>query len=85
VVVKDGAGSILAAGSLGPGKWEKVTVTTPSGTTVSGIVYCVFHFALPGIPTEDFYTIEVSHRGELTYSYDDLKTQGWVVEFTLGY
>jgi hypothetical protein len=36
------------------------------------------------LPKTDFYKVEVSHRGALTYSYDDMKSQNWTVGLKLG-
>jgi hypothetical protein len=32
----------------------------------------------------DFYSVEVSHRGEITYSRDELEAAGWSIDLTLG-
>jgi hypothetical protein len=71
VIVKDESGKVLATGSLGSGK-----ITDPAT--------CEFSFSLADVPDAKFYQIEVSHRGALTYSRDDLDKRGWKVEFTLG-
>jgi len=71
VVVRDGAGETLAVGNLEAGrllKWNQ----------------CAFAFTIEGIPTADFYRIEVAHRGELTYPAIDLAYREWQVVFTLG-
>ena len=73
VVVKDGEGAILAVSSLGAGR-----IVVPP-------LACLFPFAVEGIPLRDFYSIEVSHRGALSYSYADLEARGWIVKLTLGH
>ena len=77
VVVKDDTGSVVAVGALGPGDggW---------GVSGKGDTDCRLGFNIVGIPDEGFYSIEVSHRGELAYSYNDLEALGWTVAFELG-
>ena len=36
------------------------------------------------VKPSDFYVLEVSHRGESTYSFKDLQAQGFVIEQSLG-
>jgi len=76
VVVKDRAGSIVAAGSLEAGAGVKSPPTD--------YARCGFSFEIPNVPDADFYSIEVSHRGALTYTRDELKAIGWSVEFKIG-
>ena len=71
VVVKDGAGTIVGTGSL---------VDDPAGSSTSR---CRYTFEVP-VKDADFYAVEVSRRGALTYSKTEIEAQGWTVEFTLG-
>ena len=71
VVVRDGDGQTLAVGNLQTG--EKVS-----------LVECDFSFTVPGVPETDFYSVEVSHRGELSYSRADLEAADWQVSLQLG-
>jgi serine/threonine-protein kinase len=73
VTVRDGTGRIIATGSLDGGKSVE-----PSGGA------CEFTFRVDGVPKVDFYQVEVSHRGALTYSFSDLETHGWSVTASLG-
>ena len=69
VNVTDAAGTLVATSSLGLG--EK----TEAG--------CTFSFTVDEItPGSKFYTVEVSHRGGLTQTEDELRAG--VLEFTLG-
>ncbi|WP_051803945.1 MULTISPECIES: hypothetical protein [unclassified Streptomyces] len=69
VNVTDAAGTLVAVGSLGFG--EK----TEQG--------CEFPFTVDDItPGSKFYTVEVSHRGGLTQTEDELRAGG--LAFTLG-
>ena len=71
VVVKDGKDVTLATGRLGPGK-----MTEERG--------CEFNLEVLNVPKADFYSIEVSHRGALTYARQELAAIGWSVAFELG-
>ncbi|GAA2873688.1 hypothetical protein GCM10010472_33700 [Pseudonocardia halophobica] len=61
VTIANAAGAVIATGSLSPGR-------ASSSTT------CDFTFTVPDVPAgEDFYQVEVSHRGTLTYTADELR------------
>ena len=47
-------------------------------------VGCTYKFTIPALPDSDFYKVEVSHRGGITYSKADLEAQGWSVSTSLG-
>jgi hypothetical protein len=69
VNVTDAAGTLVAVGSLGLG--EKTELG------------CEFPFTVDDItPGSKFYTVEVSHRGGLTQTEDELRGGG--LAFTLG-
>lgn len=70
VVIKDESSKVLATGSLG------------SGTIDSGV--CLFHFTVSGVPDANFYEVEVSHRGNVTYSKADIEKADWEVDLELG-
>lgn len=38
---------------------------------------CEFHFVIANVPTAKFYKFTVSHRGEFSISYDELRARGW--------
>jgi hypothetical protein len=46
-------------------------------------VNCVYTFAVEGLPSSDFYKVEVSHRGQVTYTKEQV-TSG-PVELSLGW
>lgn len=71
VTVRDGSGTTLATGRLGPG--DRV-----------GRTMCEFPFEVTDIAQADFYAIEVGRRGELTYSHTEMEGVGWDVGFSLG-
>ncbi|HEX5566739.1 MAG TPA: hypothetical protein VFY14_07405 [Streptomyces sp.] len=69
VSVTDAAGTLVAKGSLGLGQKTELG--------------CEFPFTVDDItPGSKFYTVEVSHRGGLTQSEDELRAGG--LAFTLG-
>lgn len=70
VMVKDENGKVLAVGKL-------------EGGLVVALETCRFTFKVANIPDADFYQIEVSHRGALTYSRGDLDKRDWKVELSL--
>lgn len=78
VTIKDGTGTIIGTGSLGRGR-----AAEPVGVE-NYALGCEFSFRVPDVRKAAFYEVEVSHRGGLTFSYDELKTKGWFVRATLG-
>ncbi len=70
VTVRDAKNKLIASGQLGPGSPDKFG-------------FCAFAFKFK-IPEATFYTIEVAHRGGLTYSAKKLAKQKYAVIFTLG-
>lgn len=74
VTVKNENGSVIATGSLDEG------VSDTTYPTVS----CHFSFTIPNLPDAKFYSIEVTHRGALTYSQDQLKSKDWKVDLSIG-
>jgi hypothetical protein len=72
VVVTNEQGTVVGTGSLGLGS------ASPGGD-------CVFNFTVAGLPPEArFYGVEVSHRGKVTFSREQLEQDRWNVELTLG-
>jgi len=70
VVVKDESDELIATGSLS------------AGHVSSG--QCDFPIAVRNVPDANFYTIQVSHRGGISYSREELKAKGWMVGLSLG-
>jgi hypothetical protein len=72
VTVYDGSGKVLATGILGIG----------IGSSSSR---CVFPVEISEkVPSKDFYAIEVTRRGKVTYSKAQLEEKDWEVSLTLG-
>jgi len=85
VLVKDGSGDIIASGRLGQGEGALVDPADKDArwsTFVS--YYCEFPFVIEDVATVDFYTVEVSHRGGLTNTREELEALGWNISFELG-
>ena len=74
VTIKDGQGKILALGKTSYGKRPKGQYSE---------VTCTFYFQVNNVPKSDFYSIEVGRRGQLNYSYEELKSKNWKVSFSL--
>lgn len=45
---------------------------------------CYMSFTLKALPDAPFYSIEVGHRGAVTYSKTDLESRGWAIDLTIG-
>lgn len=71
VTVSDGASTVLAVSNLNPGKAD-------------GSGNCVFDFTVNNVPNANFYQVEVSHRGKLDYSYQQLSADNFQISTTLG-
>lgn len=71
VVASDGSGKVLAVSQLDAGKAD-------------GSGSCVFSFTINNVPYSNFYQLEVSHRGELDYSYQQLSASNFNIATTLG-
>ncbi len=71
VVVRDESGTVLATTSLGNG-------------TLLETGMCYFEFHVGSLPRAQFYSFEVSRRGELTYSRSELEQNDWTFEASLG-
>lgn len=74
VTVKDGHGDLLATGELSGGRISESIDTLSS---------CEFTFEVK-VPDADFYSIEVSSRGEVDFSKKDLASNDWTAELSLG-
>ncbi|RDH79285.1 DUF732 domain-containing protein [Mycolicibacterium moriokaense] len=68
VIVKNGKGEILASASLGDGHGDDSN--------------CRFSFSFPITEGQDRYVLSVGHRGEFSYSFEQLRRGG--VEIHLG-
>lgn len=76
ITVYDAAGQVIATGKLGPGS----AVIDP---VEGGFDKCRFGFAVAEVPAnEDFYQIEVSHRGKVTFDAEEARAG--TVALTLG-
>jgi hypothetical protein len=62
VLVKSGTGETLATTTLGDGHPDRAT--------------CTYSFTFPVTDGQDRYVVSVSHRGEFTYTFDQLQRSG---------
>lgn len=69
VTIYNGPGEIVATTSLDPGK-------TLNGRS------CLYPFKVTGVSDSDFYQVEVSHRGKVTFTREQF--EGDDVALTLG-
>lgn len=74
VTVRDGDGAIIATGRLDAGRFREI----------GGVIRCYHGFAIEDVPLANFYSIEVTHRGEISYSFTEMEDAGWTVALTLG-
>jgi hypothetical protein len=74
VTITNESGAIIATGSLDAGVSD---ATYPT-------VVCHFAYTISNVPAAKFYTVEVSHRGGLTYSQEQLDANGWKSDATIG-
>lgn len=85
VTVKDGDGHVIATGPLSQGVFSKdgnAVYDTVGHTENYGP--CRETFAVAAPSTAKFYVLTVGHRGEQTYSRDDLAHRGWHVDLSVG-
>lgn len=73
VVVRNGEGSVIAKGELGPG------VLDPAGTALLG---CYFSYEVE-VPAADFYLIEIGGEESPVFSHADLEERGWEVHLSI--
>lgn len=73
VNVYNETGKLVATSSLLGG-----TIASDANAT------CTFPFSVSNVPDAKFYKVEVSHRGGLTYSAADMRSNGWDLSLTLG-
>jgi hypothetical protein len=45
---------------------------------------CRLYFRVPNVPVAKFYRVAVGRRGELSCSYEEMKSASWNVQLTLG-
>lgn len=58
------------------------TTDLGSGRRVDGA--CAFLFLVSELPDAEFYSVEVSHRGGLEYSRDQMEATDWEPTISLG-
>jgi len=72
VTVRNGEGDILTVSDLGEGLADEFGAD------------CVFNFNLNDVPNSKVYQFEVSHRGEVVYSKQQLAEKDFKINLSLG-
>lgn len=81
VTTKNGTGKVLALGILGAARVSEL-LANPNDEGAPWPYRCTLPFTVTGVPGgEEFYSIEVSHRGEVRYTRGDLDK---LVQLSLG-
>jgi hypothetical protein len=72
VTTKNGTGKVLALGTLGDPRVSEL-LANPNDEGAPWPYRCTLPFTVTGVPGgEEFYSIEVTHRGEVRYTRGDL-------------
>lgn len=72
VTTRNGTGKVLALGTVGAARVSKL-LANPNDEGAPWPYRCTLPFTVTGVPGgEEFYSIEVSHRGEVRYTRGDL-------------
>lgn len=83
VVVRNESGEVIATGALGAGSLPLSEDNSPTTTSYDWSP-CTFPIEVTDVPDAEFYTVEVSHRGGLTYSAAELEGLDWQPQLTIG-
>ena len=75
VTVSDGEGNVIGVGEVRSSEVKSEASTSRS---------CAFKFVVEDLPRADFYAVEVSHRGAVTFSFDELEEEGWRIQLSIG-
>lgn len=75
VTIKDQTGAVIGLTNLDRGTAD---------VSSASVATCTFPFLVADVPTATFYSIEISHRGEVRYAAADLAAKQWSVALTLG-
>jgi hypothetical protein len=70
VKIKDSSGDLIGSSSLESGIIDDGT--------------CVFEFTVSDVADASYYSVEVSYRGDLSYSKSEMEDKDWDVDLTLG-
>ena len=72
--MRDPSGQVIATGTIGSGQQDYQ----------AGYTTCQFKFDEGNVPDEDFYDIEIGGRGSVTFTRQELESNGWKAELTIG-
>ncbi len=81
VTVENENGATIGTSALDAGQLaeDPAKMRDPTAKTT-----CSFSFVVRDVPKARFYKVEVSHRGQVTYSFDQLVNNSWSAELSLG-
>lgn len=81
VTVRNEKDELIANGRLGPGEAVEVFAHEDEDETVH---WCEFSFRILNVPKARFYAVEVSQRGEVVTSHDELEAEGRQLSLSVG-
>lgn len=64
-------------------KGDVVGVSTLGDGKVVNSITCSFPFTVTGVPQAKIYNVEVSQRGKVGYSLQQMKNQSWTISLKL--
>ena len=67
MVVRDGDGQIIGTGRFGAGRGASARSA------------CVFAFTVKHVPDAETYSFQVSHRGGVLYTHQELEDNNWKI------
>lgn len=80
VVIRDSAGQVLGTGEFRRGKGSGEKKAIGYGAHAA----CVFTFVVKNVPDTDAYSFQVSHRGAVAYTHEELEATNWRIGSVLG-
>jgi len=75
VVVRDGDGQVIGSGRFAAGRGTR----TAKFGGISAPSACVFAFTLKHVPDAETYSFQMSHRGGVVYTREELEANNWRV------
>src|SRR3954447_1267898 len=78
VVVRDGGGQVIGSGRFSAGKGAGGVRSGATGASGAPAA-CVFAFTVKHVPDADTYSFQMSHRGEVVYTREELEDNNWKI------
>lgn len=73
VTIRDDTGTTIAIGRTGQGEMAENDTTR-----------CIFPFEVTNIPKRTFYSIEIGHRGEIHFTFEEMEQHDWFIALEIG-